>query len=684
MFSTMKKVSLVLLIALSLASCQRVRITERIALDNPIMPVRMTGDTAHVVLTDYVPALFGDTNLWRGVHWLSSEQLDCINLLGSERVVREMDIVNRDRAIHSLSFYNKEHGFSIVVLPAKPVKQSFTSLGYRDGVLRVGFVDTVVNPTLVAYIQNIPIRHECWEQAEDGTWLLNLAESEAVQRCSTGRAYLRIFAEDNSYLYNDLLLPLQDGEIITDAAQLNRHDQQAQVLYSILIDRFEDGNKDNDWKMNSPEVLDIVDYQGGDFAGITQKIADGYFDKLGVNTLWISPITQNPWDAWGCYPFPNGNKYDSTKTYTKFSGYHGYWPIFATKLDDRFGTPEEFKALLDTAHAHNINVVLDYVANHMHINSPTLQQHPDWHTDSILPDGRRNFELWDEARLTTWFDKHIPTLDLEREEVCEQMTDSALYWLQTYDLDGFRHDACKHIPEGYWRMLGQKIATRWPGRPIWMIGETYGSPELIGSYVKTGMLNAQFDFNVYFTTREALCGFKGLDEVMNNELTSLRTYGAHHTMGNISGNHDQIRFASIAGGAIDIFCHGKEEGWTREIGIGDTAVAYDRALLLEVLNMTLPGVPCIYQGDEYGEVGGNDPDNRHMMRFETLSKEEQEMRNHVAELIHMRRNSMPLLYGDFIPLESTPDEISFQRVYLGKRVTVTINREDRTYQIINE
>ena len=175
-----------------------------------------------------------------------------------------------------------------------------------------------------------------------------------------------------------------------------------------------------------------------------------------------------------------------------------------------------------------MNVVLDYVANHMHINSPTLQAHPDWHTDSILPDGRRNFELWDEARLTTWFDTHIPSLDLERPEVCEAMTDSALYWLENYALDGFRHDACKHIPEGYWRMLGQKIATRWPGRAIWMIGETYGSPELIGSYVKSGMLDAQFDFNVYFTAREALCGLKGMDEVLNNELTSLRTYGAHH------------------------------------------------------------------------------------------------------------------------------------------------------------
>ncbi len=681
----MKKSILIVFSVLLLLGCNKSHYAaQQIAVAQPIMPIRMAGDTMHIVLTDYVPVLYGDTSYWQSMHWVTDPAIECLNTSGTAPVLREMDIVNRDRSLHNLTFYDNSGSFAIPILPAKPVRQALISLGYEEDKLRVGFYDAVNNPSFEAYIQNEIVNHDLWHAEEDGTWTLNISRITEDGLDFSGRTYLRIFAEDETFLYNDLLLPLQDGKIVTDAKQLNRHDPQAQVLYSILIDRFYNGNTANDWKMNSPEVLDIVDYQGGDLAGITAKISEGYFDQLGVNTLWISPITQNPWDAWGLYPFKNGNKYDSTKTYTKFSGYHGYWPIYATKLDDRFGTPAELHTLLDTAHAHGINVVLDYVANHMHINSPTLQAHPDWHTDSILPDGRRNFELWDEARLTTWFDKHIPTLDLEREEVCEAMTDSALYWLANYDLDGYRHDACKHIPEGYWRMLGQKIATRWPGRPIWMIGETYGSPELIGSYVKSGMLNAQFDFNVYFTAREALCGFKGMDEVMTNELTSLRTYGAHHTMGNISGNHDQIRFASIAGGAIDINTQGKEEGWTQEIGIGDAEKAYKRALLLEVLNMTLPGVPCIYQGDEYGEVGGNDPDNRHLMRFETLSLDERNLREKVAELIHLRRNSMPLLYGDFIPLIDRPDEIIYQRVYLGEKVTVIINRKDMTYQIIND
>ena len=331
--------------------------------------------------------------------------------------------------------------------------------------------------------------------------------------------------------------------------------------------------------------------------------------------------------------------------------------------------------MLDAAHKHNINVILDYVANHMHINSPTYKQHPDWHTDSILPDGRRNFELWDEARLTTWFDRHIPTLDLEREDICEAMTDSALFWLENYELDGFRHDACKHIPEGYWRMLGQKMAKRFPERHIWMIGETYGSPELIGSYVKSGMLNAQFDFNVYFAIRDALVNGDSFENVNKTVMESLAAYGAHHTMGNISGNHDQIRFASMAGGAIGTDTNGKEEGWTSEVGIGDAEKAYTRALQQEALNLTLPGVPCIYQGDEYAEVGGNDPDNRHMMRFDGLNEQEQNFRKKVRQLIALRRNNMALLYGEYVPVTVAPDILVFERRYMNQAVRVTIIRD---------
>ena len=104
-------------------------------------------------------------------------------------------------------------------------------------------------------------------------------------------------------------------------------------------------------------------------------------------------------------------------------------------------------------------------------------------------------------------------------------------------------------------------------------------------------------------------------------------------------------------------------------------------MLLEVINLTIPGVPCIYQGDEYGQAGGNDPDNRQMMRFGGLTDREQAFRQEVQDLIRLRRSSMPLLYGDYIPVETTDSRLVFDRIYLGDRVRVTIDLDSLSYTI---
>lgn len=636
---------------------------------NPIMPVHYTGGVQHIWLTDYLPALTGEEQL--------TIETD-MSYTASNYTTLEFDLCG-DNSLSTLTvLVDSTARYDIPILPDLPFMTGLTTIGCTDSTILFS-LPANGDYRIHAYLNDERLSSDLIRRGEgDHTATLRLPA------CPAGRSFIRLFAANFANRLNDVLVPMQDGKVVTDASQLTLNDDQTQVLYSLMIDRFHNGNTANDEPLNSPEVLPIVDYQGGDLAGITEKINNGFFEDLGITTIWVSPITQNPTDAWGHYPFKNGNKYDPSKTYTKFSGYHGYWPIYNNKVDHRFGTPEELYAMLDAAHAHNLHVVLDYVANHLHINSPVIQQHPEWITDSILPDGRRNFELWDEARLTTWFDVHIPSLDLERPEVCEAMTDTALFWLANFPFDGFRHDACKHIPEAYWRLLGHKIATRFPGRHIWMIGETYGSPDLIGMYVKTGMLNAQFDFNQYYGVRESVIDTKfTMSELERIVKESMAAYGAHHTMGNISGNHDQVRIASLAGGAIRADEDGKEAGWTRTVGIGDASVAYRKALLQEAVNFTIPGVPCIYQGDEYGEVGANDPDNRMMMRFDGLDEQQAAMRQQVQKLIRLRRSSMPLLYGDLQTEKLTDDEWVYSRTYMGDRVTVNINRKDLTYSIDN-
>ena len=674
----MKKILLSILVASSLMACCNCACGDRNAnTQNPIMPIVYNGGEQVIYLTDYLPQVSNFDNLvftTEPSYQVLSAENGLLTLVG-------------DLTLSVLSATDKESGIQYDI-PVTPQGN------YEVGLVTKSFTDSTITIGVLNDYEHLQFR-VLWQDTR-ATEYINYEQYgteatltiEPAWRESKGRSFIRVYAMGDGKRLNDLLIPLENGKVVSDVAQLTRHDDQAQVLYSLMIDRFHNGNKANDWKMNSPEVLDIVDYQGGDIAGITQKIKDGFFTELGINTIWISPITQNPWDAWGMNKFPNGNKYDSTKTYTKFSGYHGYWPIFTTEVEKRFTTEEELHEMLAVAHKNGINVILDYVANHMHINSPTLQAHPDWHTDSILPDGRRNFELWDEARLTTWFDVHIPTLDLERPEVCSPMTDSALVWLDKFAFDGFRHDACKHIPLNYWRELGAKMKQRYPNRHIWMIGETYGDPSLIGSYVKSGMLNSQFDFNIYHTAIDVLGKpNQSLQKMHETVMQSLAAYGSHHTMGNISGNHDKCRFISLAGGAVSWNENDKAAGWEREIGVTADGnpekeeQAYKAAMLLEVINLTIPGVPCIYQGDEYGEAGANDPDNRHMLKFNGLSERQQQFRNEVQQLVQLRRNSLPLIYGEYIPVEVTDSKWVFDRTYMGETVRVSIDLANLAYSI---
>ena len=674
----MKKILLSILVASSLMACCNCACGDRNAnTQNPIMPIVYNGGEQVIYLTDYLPQVSNFDNLvftTEPSYQVLSTENGLLTLVG-------------DLTLSVLSATDKESGIQYDI-PVTPQSN------YEVGLVTKSFTDSTITIGVLNDYEHLQFR-VLWQDTR-ATEYINYEQYgteatltiEPAWRESKGRSFIRVYAMGDGKRLNDLLIPLENGKVVSDVAQLTRHDDQAQVLYSLMIDRFHNGNKANDWKMNSPEVLDIVDYQGGDIAGITQKIKEGFFTELGINTIWISPITQNPWDAWGMNKFPNGNKYDNTKTYTKFSGYHGYWPIFTTEVEKRFTTEEELHEMLAVAHEHGLNVILDYVANHMHINSPTLQAHPDWHTDSILPDGRRNFELWDEARLTTWFDVHIPTLDLERPEVCSPMTDSALVWLDKFAFDGFRHDACKHIPLNYWRELGAKMKQRYPNRHIWMIGETYGDPSLIGSYVKSGMLNSQFDFNIYHTAIDVLGKpNQSLQKMHETVMQSLAAYGSHHTMGNISGNHDKCRFISLAGGAVSWNENDKAAGWEREISVTADGnpekeeQAYKAAMLLEVINLTIPGVPCIYQGDEYGEAGANDPDNRHMLKFNGLSERQQQFRNEVQQLVQLRRNSLPLIYGEYIPVTVTDTLWVFDRTYMGETVRVSIDLANLAYSI---
>ncbi len=496
------------------------------------------------------------------------------------------------------------------------------------------------------------------------------------------KSFIRVYAYNQSGASNDILVPLHKGIPVINAQELPRTDKRKYIMYSLMVDRFYDAKPDNNFKVGEPEVKPEADFQGGDIKGITEKVKEGFFTDLGVNTIWLSPVVKNPDKGYGLL--------DTDYMKTKFSGYHGYWPVSSTKLDPRFGTEQDFKELIEEAHKRNVNIIVDYVANHVHLDHPILKQNPDWITEGKLPDGTANIKKFDAQRFTTWFDTHIPSLNFSKPEVVDQMTDSAVYWFKNYDIDGFRHDATKHIQNEFWRTLTKKIRQQVilpENRSVYQIGETYGSHEMVNSYVNNGMLDAQFEFSLYHNLSHAVTNpeisMKDLKVALEE---SLYYYGSHNIMGNISGNHDKIRITSMGDGS---FAEGEDThktGWTKKI-LNKNPTGFHKTGIIMAFNLTAPGVPVIYQGDEFGMPGADDPDNRRMMEFDIengpdkrpwVIEERKKLLEKTKKLTHLREGNMALIYGDTKVLYTDQNVLVFMRNYMDNIVITAVNAGNAT------
>ncbi len=489
---------------------------------------------------------------------------------------------------------------------------------------------------------------------------------------SIKRSYLRIYASKSNCVANDLFIPLNNGKVLSKTEDIVREDKFSNIMYFVMVDRFFNGNLQNDFKVKDSRVSDKANYQGGDIFGILQKLKDGYFDKLGITCLWISPVFQNPDEAY--QEFPEPRRY--------FSGYHGYWPISSTEIDYRLGNDSVFQALVNTAHGENMNVILDFVANHVHENHPLYQAHKDWATKLVLEDGRQNIRLWDEYRLTTWFDTFLPSWDFENPLVTDTISEYAMYWLTKFNIDGFRHDATKHIPEVFWRTLTKKIKTKFPDKSIYQIGETFGNRELIADYVGSGMMDGQFDFNLYFDARNSFADSQSdMKNVAISLMTSLSYYGSYHLMGNITGNHDLVRFISFADGSVKPGEDDKEAGWLRDIEV-ENLLSYKKLQCLNAFVLSIPGIPCVYYGDEIGMAGVGDPDNRRMMKFDNLTKSEQETFDITSKLISLRKNNIEFLLGSTNIVDASESVLIIKRKYFDREAYIVFNCSDSENDVL--
>lgn len=489
-----------------------------------------------------------------------------------------------------------------------------------------------------------------------------------------GERLLRVAVRSAGRFSNIQSTRIIDGRPVNNDSPQTWYDA---IIYSLMIDRFNNGDPSNDNPVNHDSLFTPANYNGGDLQGIINKISEGYFDQLGINTFWISPIVDNTNNAYREYPPPH--RY--------YTGYHGYWPISLEGVEEHFGDMNLATELISKAHNNDIKVLLDFVANHIHEEHPLWKENRDWFGVLELPDGRKNLRLWDEYRLTTWFEPYMPSFDyVGSKAALETMTDNAIWWLKETKADGFRHDAVKHVPNEFWRLLTKKIKERIeiPDQTkVYQIGETFGGYDLISSYVSNGQLNSQFNFNLYDTAIPVFLDGENSFELLDLQMQkTFQVYGVNHLMGNLVSSHDKIRYMAYADGDLEIN-DGKanEIAWTNPPKVDNTS-SYDKLKLHLAYILTIPGVPVIYYGDEIGMTGAADPDNRRMMRFDNdLNEYEKQMFKDVSKLIRFRGDHSALRHGDFLTLQADKNIYAYLRSDMNERILVILNKSEKEQQV---
>lgn len=151
---------------------------------------------------------------------------------------------------------------------------------------------------------------------------------------------------------------------------------------------------------------------------------------LGVDVLWLMPI----------HPIGVKNRKGGLGSYYSIQDYKGVNP--------EFGTEEDFKALVDAAHAQGMKVILDWVANHSAWDNPWVENHPDWYTKDSTG---KMISPWD------WTD--VVDLNYDSKEMRQEMISSLKYWMTDFGVDGYRCDVAFLVPTDFWEEARKELST---------------------------------------------------------------------------------------------------------------------------------------------------------------------------------------------------------------------------------
>ena len=410
------------------------------------------------------------------------------------------------------------------------------------------------------------------------------------------------------------------------------------IWYQIFPDRFANGDK----SINPPGTLPWgsvaptpTNFFGGDFQGVIDHL--DYLVELGINGVYFTPI----------FTAYSNHKYD-TKDYME--------------VDPQFGDKETFRRLVKECHARGIRVMLDAVFNHSGFYFEPFQDLLKNQGESAYKDW---FHTWDFPVVTEplpnydtfAFVETMPKLNTENAEVKAYLLDVARYWIEEFDIDGWRLDVANEVDHAFWRQFRQVVKSVKPD--IYILGEIWhdSMPWLQGDQFDAVMnypfTNGAID---YFAKNEIDA------ETFSNSITEvLHMYPANvnEVAFNLLDSHDTPRILTLANGNID------------------------RMKLLYLFQLSFIGTPCIYYGDEIGMAGGQDPGCRACMIWDE-SEQNLELFNYVRLLIDLRKTEPTFGNGGsfrFIRADNENNCIIYEKYNDEKRMIFIVNNSDKQLSI---
>lgn len=420
-----------------------------------------------------------------------------------------------------------------------------------------------------------------------------------------------------------------------------------------------------EWRPNHQGEITNSDYFGGDLEGIIQKL--DYLQSLGITCIYLNPI----------FEAHSNHRYD-TADYTK--------------VDPLLGSKEDFKRLCKEANKRGIHIMLDGVFNHTGSDSIYFNRKGRYQTLGAYQSQESpyydwyQFYQWPEQYACWWNFETLPNVNEANEMYNAYIngTDGVIQtWLKA-GADGWRLDVADELPDLFLDDITKAAKQVKPTSMI--LGEVWedASNKMAYGQRRRYLLGKQLDSVMNYPFREAIIGFltgKNPAEMMELIMTVLEHYppGAIHLLMNHIGTHDTERILTVLGGEP---LNGRDREWQSRTKLSQEQRSRGLALLklASLMQYTLPGIPCVYYGDEAGMEGYRDPFNRGCFPW---GHEDAELVNWYRSLGKIRHSCEVLKQGTLEPYYADDDCFVYVRSdeAVGQKLLVAVNRTAQRKQL---